>query len=88
MLTGPTESSDLASVSDRLVGDIRSMIEETRAGAAATVNAGLTVLHWSIGKRMNDEILHGKQAGSTGLDAGSPWMRRHRLPVPAFQGRP
>ena len=30
---------------DTLIGDIRTLIEETRAMVAATVNAGLTLLY-------------------------------------------
>jgi predicted nuclease of restriction endonuclease-like (RecB) superfamily len=48
--------------SARLLGDIRKMIEETRASVAATVNAGLTLLYWRIGARVNEEILRGKRA--------------------------
>lgn len=46
-----------------LLKDIRQLIEETRSAVAATVNAGLTMLYWQIGKRINDEILNGKRAG-------------------------
>jgi predicted nuclease of restriction endonuclease-like (RecB) superfamily len=35
-----------------LLGDIRQMIEETRAAVAATVNAGLTMLYWKIGSML------------------------------------
>ena len=45
-----------------LVADIRRMIEETRASVAATVNAGLTMLYWRIGKRIGEEILKGERA--------------------------
>lgn len=38
------------------------MIEETRTGVAATVNAGLTMLYWRIGKRISEEILHSGRA--------------------------
>lgn len=48
--------------SAKLLGDIRKMIEETRSVVAATVNAGLTLLYWRIGKRINEEILKGKRA--------------------------
>jgi len=48
--------------SGKLLGDIRQMIEETRSAVATTVNAGLTMLYWRIGKRVNDEILKGKRA--------------------------
>ncbi len=54
--------SDLPALSDKLLGDIRSMIDETRAVVASTVNAGLTMLYWRIGSRINQEILKGKRA--------------------------
>lgn len=45
-----------------IVGDIRQMIEETRSAVALSVNAGLTMLYWRIGKRINEEILKGERA--------------------------
>ncbi len=43
--------------------DIRRLIEEARRSVALTVNTGMTMLYWQIGKRINDEILKGKRAG-------------------------
>lgn len=45
-----------------LVTDIRRMIEETRVAVAATVNAGLTILYWRVGKRIREEVLHCERA--------------------------
>ena len=45
-----------------LLNDIRRMIEETRSSVAIAVNTGLTLLHWRIGRRINDEILKGDRA--------------------------
>ncbi|HEX9584089.1 MAG TPA: DUF1016 N-terminal domain-containing protein [Gammaproteobacteria bacterium] len=45
-----------------LIRDIREMIEATRSAVAATVNAGVTMLYWRIGVRINQEILKGKRA--------------------------
>jgi predicted nuclease of restriction endonuclease-like (RecB) superfamily len=45
-----------------LLEDLRRLIEETRQGVAATVNAALTLLYWRIGKRINEEILKGGRA--------------------------
>jgi len=45
-----------------LLDDIRRMIQETRSTVAATVNVGLTVLNWRIGRRIAQEILKGKRA--------------------------
>ena len=45
-----------------LIYDIRSMIDEARTKAAATVNTTLTMLHWHIGKRINHDLLDGNRA--------------------------
>jgi hypothetical protein len=45
-----------------LLADIRGMIEEVRGAVAAAVNAGLTLLYWRIGKRINEEVLLGERA--------------------------
>jgi len=44
-----------------LVTDIRGLIEEAREAVAATVNVGLTMLHWRVGRRINTEILKGER---------------------------
>jgi predicted nuclease of restriction endonuclease-like (RecB) superfamily len=45
-----------------LIGDIRSLIEQTRGTVAQTVNSALVLMNWHIGKRINDEILKNKRA--------------------------
>lgn len=45
-----------------LLLDIRGLIEEARSAVAATVNAGLTMLYWQIGERINAEVLRGARA--------------------------
>ncbi len=47
---------------DGLVADVRSMIEQTREGVAHAVSAGMTLLYWRIGKRIQTEILEGRRA--------------------------
>ena len=47
---------------DELLGDIRRMIEEARSAVAVTVNVGLTMLYWRIGKRINEDVLKGERA--------------------------
>ncbi len=47
---------------ENLVSDIRKMIDEARSSVAVTVNAGMTILYWQIGKRIRNEILGGKRA--------------------------
>jgi len=58
----PIKGPEVLTVSNKLLGDIRAMIEKTRAVVAVTVNAGLTMLYWRIGKRINEEILKGARA--------------------------
>lgn len=47
---------------EKLVGEIRSLIEQTRTNVAQTVNSALVLMNWHIGKRINDEILKNKRA--------------------------
>ncbi len=57
-----TESNNPPLVPKDLLGDIRKLIEETRSAVARTVNTGLTMLYWRIGKRIREEILKGHRA--------------------------
>lgn len=54
--------SEIADVNDKLFGEIRQLIDESRQRAAVAVNAELTVLYWQIGNRIQTEILGGKRA--------------------------
>lgn len=45
-----------------LLRDVRGLIEQARSAVAASVNAGLTMLYWHIGQRINQEVLRGKRA--------------------------
>ena len=56
------EHLDIIDTSDGLFADVQSMIEQTRAGVAQTVNVGMTSLYWRIGKRIQSEILQGQRA--------------------------
>ncbi len=49
-------------VPERLVGDLRRLIDESRAGVAQTVNSALVWLYWNIGRRLWDDILKQKRA--------------------------
>lgn len=50
------------SSSERIVEDIRSLIETTRGRVATIVNAELTLLYWRIGARIHKEILKERRA--------------------------
>jgi len=56
------ESEVVAKDADRLVGDLKQLIDETRAKVAATVNAGLTMLYWKVGNRIRRDVLTCKRA--------------------------
>lgn len=56
------EHLDIIDTPDGLLADVQSMIEQTRAGVAQTVNTGMTSLYWRIGKRIQGEILQGQRA--------------------------
>ena len=45
-----------------LVGDIRHLIEASRAELAVAVNSTLTLLYWNIGQRIRTEVLQGERA--------------------------
>lgn len=42
--------------------DIRNLINETRQQVAVSVNAGMTLMYWHIGERINREVLGGERA--------------------------
>lgn len=50
------------SAADSLIEDIRTLIEETRSAVAVTVNAGLTVMYWQVGKRIQEDVLKSERA--------------------------
>lgn len=56
------EHLDIIDTSNGLLADVQSMIEQTRAGVAQTVNVGMTSLYWRIGKRIQSEILQEQRA--------------------------
>ena len=47
---------------DSLLRDLKSLIEQGRSQAVAAVNSALTITYWQVGRRINEEILHGQRA--------------------------
>ncbi len=45
-----------------LLGDIRTLIEQSRQQLTVTVNSALTLLYWHIGQRIRHEVLNGERA--------------------------
>ncbi|MES2921902.1 MAG: PDDEXK nuclease domain-containing protein [Verrucomicrobiota bacterium] len=58
----PDDPLDIIQSSAGLVADVRSMIDQTREGVARTVNVGMTLLYWRIGKRIQSEVLQNQRA--------------------------
>lgn len=49
-------------VPPKLVGEIRLLIESSRTQLTSAVNSALTLLYWSIGRRIHAEVLQGERA--------------------------
>ena len=45
-----------------LFADVRQMIEDARKMVSQTVNSGMTLLYWNIGRRINEEVLRNERA--------------------------
>lgn len=64
-------SKQITNSQQDLFAEIQQMINDARRAFSKTINSGLTLMYWSIGKRINDEILkneraeYGKQIVST-----------------------
>jgi hypothetical protein len=46
----------------QLLADLRQLIEQARQEAVVAVNAGLTLMYWRIGLRIQSEVLDGQRA--------------------------
>ena len=49
-------------MADRLLGDVRALIEAAREQTARAVNSVLVGLYWHIGKRIREDVLQEKRA--------------------------
>ena len=56
-MTNPIPTDD-----NRLLVDVRHLIDAARQRVAGAINAELTQLYWQIGRRMNSELLQGQRA--------------------------
>jgi predicted nuclease of restriction endonuclease-like (RecB) superfamily len=52
----------LAEPGDRLLADVRGLIEAARQQVAHTVNAGLVATNWHVGKRVREDLLGEQRA--------------------------
>lgn len=47
---------------ENLFDDIKELIEQTKQNVAVTVNSALSMMYWTIGKKINDDILKNRRA--------------------------
>ncbi len=53
----PARNEELESInSERLIDDVRSLVEESRRSLARTVNTELVMLYWHIGRRISQDL--------------------------------
>ena len=55
-------SKEITEIDETLLADIQSLIERTKQQVTQKINAGLVLMYWHIGKRINDEILVNNRA--------------------------
>jgi hypothetical protein len=60
--TKPVKATSLVAPGERLLGDIRELIEAAREQTARAVNTALVGLYWNIGKRIREEVLGSERA--------------------------
>lgn len=46
----------------KLLRDLKSLIEQGRGQIVAAVNSAIAVTYWHVGRRINEEVLHGERA--------------------------
>src|SRR5687768_7527153 len=59
---GPGSVPSHEDSSQRLLGDLRALIDAARLRVAQAANAGLVLLHWHVGKRILEDILGHERA--------------------------
>ena len=60
-MAAPTPPADQPPT-NRLLADVRTLIEAARQQVAQVVNAGLVTLYWNVGKRIRQEVLGEERA--------------------------
>ncbi len=62
MNTSPVKPDTELNGMTPLLDDLHGLIRETRSVISSTVNAGLTLLYWRIGKRIREDMLESERA--------------------------
>lgn len=58
----PAEAGGVGVSAERLLCELRGMMEEARHAVASAANVALTFLYWRVGKRLREEIMNGERA--------------------------
>jgi len=61
-MNNDVKNSVSLSQSSDLLQDLKSLIDQGRIQAIAAVNSAVTITYWHVGKRINEEVLHGERA--------------------------
>ncbi len=56
------KSTSILRLNEKLLGDLRDLIQETRQNVARNINSALVMLYWRVGKRIRQDILKEKRA--------------------------
>src|SRR5215470_2078947 len=59
----PKMTTEVDSMPDALLTEVRDLILESRQQVARAVNSGLTLLYWRVGDRIRRQILNEQRAG-------------------------
>jgi len=59
----PARATATSPTPEKLLADLRSLIQETRSGVARAVNSALVLLYWQVGSRIRTDVLRSKRAG-------------------------
>ncbi len=59
----PAKATATDPTPEKLLADLRSLIQATRTGVARAVNSAQVLLYWQVGSRIRTDVLHSKRAG-------------------------
>jgi predicted nuclease of restriction endonuclease-like (RecB) superfamily len=56
------KGTSILKLNEKLLGDLRDLIQETRQNVARNINSALVMLYWKVGQRIRKDILEEKRA--------------------------
>lgn len=56
------KGTSILRLNEKLLGDLRDLIQETRQSVARNINSALVMLYWRVGQRIRKDILEEKRA--------------------------